>query len=363
MYDKTVEELHKDLLNNISDEYEKSTGFLTSDLTKSFAIQTELLYQALNGLIDKVDVDKLVGDELEKYVFQRKGLKRVKATKAIGTLEVEGNGLITIGSLFETSKGTQFEATEEKEIINNGTVNIQALIAGEDGNVGANSITLIPVTIQGITSVNNYLPTSEGYNAETDQALRDRYYLELQKPATSGNIYHYQLWAKEVAGVGRVKVVPLWDGNYTVLIVITNNQMLPPSTELINTVQEYIDPKGEYIDNKWTTWGNGLGEAPIGAYCTVSGAIGKNIDINLEIIKDPNYTDLEIKENIENSINEYFKEIAFVQTYISHAKLSSYILNSTGVIDVINLLINGSTSNIQLEDKEIPVLNGVVING
>ncbi|MDO4302167.1 MAG: baseplate J/gp47 family protein [Clostridia bacterium] len=35
--------------------------------------------------------------------------------------------------------------------------------------------------------------------------MRDRYYLRLQMPATSGNKAHYRLWALECNGVGGAK--------------------------------------------------------------------------------------------------------------------------------------------------------------
>ena len=74
--------------------------------------------------------------------------------------------------------------------------------AGIVGNVGVNSITKMPVTISGVTSVTNATPTSGGYDEEVDNDLRERTYSKIRTPGTSGNINDYRNWALSVEGVG-----------------------------------------------------------------------------------------------------------------------------------------------------------------
>lgn len=356
--DKTIDSIHQSLLDNISDDYEKSTGFLTSDLTKSFAIELAKAYDSVGLILDKIDVDNLTGDELAKFVKQRKGTVRKPAGFAKGTLQVIGFGTINQGDLFDTAAGTQFHATETVLIVESGTVNVQAVEAGVSGNVGANSITYIPITIPGILSVTNVSSTSGGYDEESDESLRERYYLELQKPPTSGNVYHYLQWAREVVGVGDARVFPLWNGSNTVKVLIINDSMLPADQALIDEVQDYIDPKGiADID-----WGTGQGQAPIGAYCTVVTAAQKDIDVNITATLELGFAIPDVVSDIVQGITDYLKSIAFKQQYVSYAQIGSIVLSVDGVVDWTVLQLNNTTANIAVGIEEVAVLRDVVLN-
>ncbi|MGK5506723.1 baseplate J/gp47 family protein [Brevibacillus formosus] len=109
------------------------------------------------------------------------------------------------------------------------TVKVEAVVAGSSGNVPANSITLFPVTLAGFTAVTNPSPTSDGFDAESDEDLLKRYYQRIRTPATSGNKAHYKNWAMEVQGVGDVRIVPLWDGVNTVKVIIIDSDKKPAS--------------------------------------------------------------------------------------------------------------------------------------
>jgi len=349
---QTVEEVHEEMLNSISDDYLKIPGTFTYDLTKSQAIEDAKIQENLKNIYKKFDVYNLYGEELETYTFQRRGVQRKKAVNALGTLTVIGTTSIPVGSIFETENGVRFESIENKEIINTGEINIKAVTPGTVGNVGANSITLIPISIPGITSITNTKQTHDGYDEETDDSLRERYLIEVQKPATSGNVYHYLQWAREVEGVGDARIFPLWNGNNTVKVLIIDDNKVPGTEELKNKVQEYIDPNISGI---------GAGQAPIGAYCTVENAIAKEVNISLSLILEN--TDIsQIKPQIENTVKDYLKSIAFQKDYVSYALLSSFILSVRGVVDWEDFKINGEMGNISILENEVAVLGSVVIN-
>lgn len=358
MYEnKTVENIHQDLLNNISDDYEKSTGFLVADLTKSFAIELKKAYNKVAEVLNKTDVDKLTGEELTRFIKQRKGINRKPAGRAQGILSVTGTGTINKGDLFETELGTQFRATETVNINSSGQVKIEAVITGSSGMVGANTITYLPITITGITAVTNN-QTTGGYDQESDDSLRDRYYLALQKPPTSANIYHYLLWAREVTGVGDAKVFSQWNGKNTVKVLIIDDNKLPADQNLINKVQEHIDPIGE----NESTWGIGKGQAPIGAYCTVNSATKVDIDVIATIKLQTGFELTNVKEAISTKITEYLKEIAFEKNYISYAQITSLILDTNGVEEWTSVLLNNANVNVTIGEEEVAVLRGVTLN-
>lgn len=352
MYEnKTVDNIHQEMLKNIPDEYEKTLGNPTADIIKSFAMESNGLWLALQALFNKLDVDKLEGEELTSYVSQRKGIDRKIATFSKANLIIAGNGNIIIGDLFATANGVQFKALQDITVVNTATVNVQALVAGNGGNVGANAINQMPVTIAGIVSCNNLLASYDGFGAETDALLRERYYEALRIPATSGNKFHYLRWSKEITGVGDARVISLWAGDNTVKVIIINADKQPASVDIIKKVQDYIDPNIS---------GTGEGEAPIGAYATVVSATSKLINIDLVDIQEAtNYTLAEITESLKINITNYLKEIAFKQDYVSYAKIGNVILNTEGVEDYSNLKINSGIENIAILNEEVAVV-GVV---
>ena len=99
------------------------------------------------------------------------------------------------------------------------------------------AVNRFPVTLPGLVSVTNEEAASGGFDEETDDELRERYFEKVSLPATSGSKYHYVMWAKEVSGVGDAKCLPLWNGNGTVKVVIINADKGAASSELISAVK------------------------------------------------------------------------------------------------------------------------------
>lgn len=351
--DITADTLHNELLDKIDNSYQKTVGYPVYDLTRAFALVLAPYYAALDTVARKLDVEQLKDTELTRFVEQRKGIIRKNATFAHGILQVTGNGEIKKGDLFESDGGIQFQAAENKKIEGAGTIDAQAVLPGYTGNVGAGAITMIPKTIPGITGCINPDPMAGGYETETDDSLRERYYEAIRQPPTSGNKYHYMMWAKEIAGVGDAKVFPLWQGDNTVLVLIINDKKLPADTELVARVQEHIDPDGK---------GKGEGQAPIGAYCTVQSAEKLPLTLSLKVLMADNYSIAEVKDHIYDTVSSYLKSIAFKQNYISYSKVINAINDAQGVDDFSDLTINGGISNVTIDDKQVAVLNGVNID-
>ena len=348
----TIEELHQKILDNISDEYDKTVGYITYDVTKTFAIEEKEIMDTMTEVYKQIDIEQLQGDDLERFIYQRKGISRKAATYAMGIVEVTGNGTISKGALFETEAGTQYIATETKTIVSSGIVVVRALIGGTVGNVAAGNITKMPVTINGIDAVTNSNPTTGGYEAETDSSLLDRYYLALRTPPTSGNKYHYLMWSKEVEGVGDARVYPLDQGANTVTVVIIDAEMKPPSAQLIATVQQHIDPNSE---------GVGEGQAPIGARCFVVGVADVPINVSVNVSPVIGYTTEQVTGYISEGISQYLKDIAFKQNYLSIAKVGAIILECEGVADYTELMLDGAAANINIKDREVMTLGGVTV--
>lgn len=342
---ETKEVILDRILTNISDEYDKSEGSFFYDVEKPVAIEISSLQSEADSILDKRFADTAVDEYLDKIV-EEQGLYRKLATKAFGTVTVTGSVGASINSGNKVASDTvNYIFTEDKVIDETGqvSVNIECEVAGSIGNVPINAIKYFPQTLDGLTSVTNTSALTNGYDKETNDELRDRYYQKVRTPSTSGNKYHYLNWAKEVTGVGDADVIPLWSGNGTVKVVIINSNKRAADNTLINSVSNYIE------DNR-----------PIGANVTVVSASEKAINITVTLVIDTKeYTLNQVKIAIENNLIKYFKDIAFACNYVSYASISNVIFNTDGVVDYSNLLINGSNTNIIIQDEEIPVL-GVV---
>lgn len=340
----------ENIRNNISSDYEKTPGYLLWDISEGVGQEMDDQDVKLEEIRALFDVDNLTGEFLEQTVKQYKGLTRKAATHAIGTLEVSGNGTVEAGDLFETENGVQFSASERVEIADSGHVPITAVEAGNVGVVGANSITQMPVTIAGIVACNNPDATHDGYDAETDDSLRQRYYAKLQKPDNGVNKYAYRNMALEVSGVGDADVFPLGHGENTVDIVIIDMEKLPATATLVEAAQNHIDPGSS---------GRGEGTAQMGAHCYVSAAAAMQINLTAEITKG---AEQELEADIKKSVSEYLASIAFSGSDVSYARINNAILETAGVLDVENLQMNGGIANLSVPERSVAVLGTVVFN-
>lgn len=349
-----VDSMHQELLKQISDDYQKTEGFPTYDILRALAFGLLKIQEYAEEVDRKQDVDNLTGTDLERFISQRKGVSRKKATYATAVLTVKtGSGTITKGDLFSTSGGVRFAADSTVEVAEGDSFNVTAIAPGANGNVAGNTITEMPVTIAGISAVYNAEGSKDGYDAEDDDSLRERYYTALREPATSGNVYHYRQWALEVSGVGGSQVFPLWNGDNTVQVVIIDSDGLVPSADLVKEVQTYIDPDSS---------GKGTGQAPIGAYCTVTAATALSIAVSATLTIRANTTLEVVKGLVESGLKAYLKSVAFKSKTISVGKIGDIILNTDGVEDYDALTINGATTKITVPDKYVGVLGEVTLS-
>lgn len=349
----TASEILQQLLQAMPDSYQKTIGFPTYDLLAAMSLRMEGTDAEVAAARAQLNPENLTGDDLDGFIYPRSGLDRRQATFAHGVVHVTGTGLVPEGTLFESGGGVQFYATAGVMIEGEGDVPVTCRQDGAAGNLPAHSVTQMPVTIQGISSCDNPAPMEGGYDEEDDAAYYERYLLKLRTPATSGNIYHYMTWALEVSGVGRVKVFPLGHGDNTVDVVLVDSEGQPADEALVEEVQAYIDPEST---------GEGYGQAPIGAECYVSAATPKQIAISCTVTKLAGAgEDDTVTEAIKTAVAAYLAGIAFEQDYVSYGQIASAVLDAEGVLDFENLLVNSGTANVQLGERECPVLGNVSI--
>lgn len=351
MYDnKSLDDIHSLMLSNIDNEYRKRQGYPTYDLTRGFAFGVKDCWDLAYNTALKLDVENLEGNELDAFISERTGLDRKQATKSKGKITIiQGNGSILKGDLFATEQGIQFVATESKEVHSGDDVAIESVVGGQFNNVGIGEVTQMPVTLQGIYKITNNSALTGGYDKETDVDYRERYYTKLRTPVNGVNANQYILWAESVDGVGKARCIPIWNGINTVKVVLIGNDFKPASDDLVQRVQNYIDPNKN---------GDGSGVATIGAVTTVVKATTVNVDIDVYGLKVSGALE-ETKTAIKNNLDRYIKTSAFNKDYISLAKIGLVIAETKNVEDYREVRLNGSHDSLKLQQDQCGVLNEV----
>lgn len=349
----SADEILQKLLDALPDSYQKTVGFPTYDLLAAAALRMEGTDEEVAAMRASLDPENLTGSDLDRYIFPRSGIERRQATFAEGIVHVTGTGTVQQGDLFASGGGVAFQAAQTVTVTGEGDVPVICRSDGVAGNLPAHSITQMPVTIQGITACDNPEPMTGGYDEESDAEYYARHLLKVRTPPTSGNVYHYQSWALEVAGVGHAKVFPLGHGANTVDVVLVDSNGQPAPAELVQTVQEYIDPGST---------GEGAGEAPIGAQCYVSAASEKSISVSASVTKLDTADEESVTAAIQDAVSAYLASIVFQQDYVSFGQIAAAILDAPGVLDFENLQINGGTANISVGEREAAVLGEVTLS-
>ncbi|MEG3040904.1 MAG: baseplate J/gp47 family protein [Clostridium sp.] len=344
---ETKEIIMSRIMSNISDLYDKSEGSFFFDTEMPIAIELANADIKADKILDNGFADTAKSPYLDR-ICSEQGIIRKEATKSTGIVTITGivGAAIKKGQLV-ASDSINFTLLVDGVIPGTGsiTVSIECCEFGTKGNVPVGAIKYFPKTIEGLQSVNNDLALNNGYDAETDESLKERYYSKVRTPATSGNKWHYLNWSKEVTGVGDARVIPLWNGNGTVKVIIINSNKKGADSTLINAVSTHIDDV-----------------RPIGATVSVVSATEKPITITVTVTIDTaNYSQAQVKASIESNISEYLKSIAFSETYVSYARIGGIILATKGVLDYSNLRVNTGTANISILDTEVAILGGVTI--
>lgn len=184
----------------------------------------------------------------------------------------------------------------------------------------------------------------EGEDAYTDDEIRDAYYEYINVSASDGNVAQYEVWCSEYEGVGNYKIFPLWNGANTVKVSILSASNRAATDTLVSEFQEYLDPNAE---------GMGNGKAPIGAFVTVTTATEVPISVTADVQLSNGYTAV---PDIELALTEYFAKIAYEKSVVSYMSLGAAILDVPGIAFINNLTVNEGTTDVSLEDEQIPVL-------
>lgn len=220
-------------------------------IARAEAGEAHMLYGYLEWIGRQSIPDTAEGEWLERWAVVW-GLSRTAATYAGGDLTITGtNGsVIPDGTLWQRQDGVQY-ATQGAETISGGTATatLEAVVAGEDGNLDAGTTMFLVSPIAGVTATATVAAggLTGGSDTETDARLRTRLLERIAEPPQGGAERDYIAWAKAASSdVTRVWVTPNGMGAGTVVVqfvVDDDPDGLIPDAGQVDTVQDYIDER------------------------------------------------------------------------------------------------------------------------
>lgn len=348
-------ELRNKFLDKLKNPLSKMEGTFNFDIASANGYLLEELYKYLEYMEKQTFIDTATEDFAVDYHALLFGVKRRLGTKAKGVIKVNGkpNTTILAGSVLLNRKGVKYKTLQDILLNSNGIgiAEIECFESGEIGNCAIGEITSFEISNSDVYTAVNEREITGGYEKEPNSSLIARAKEKITRPAHSGNVYDYIQWAKQVEGVGRVTVKPLWNGNGTVKILVANYNDEVADSALVQKVRERIERE----DGK-----------PVGANVTVVGFNNKNISVIATVIltKGVKLKDLQdkivvaIRQVLKNGTALYNKDL---QEWLSINRIEKAVLDIENIEECF-IKINGSSNNIQISEEEILNITGVTVN-
>lgn len=345
--DMTKNAIREAILAHMGTDISKIEGSFAADMAAAVSVEMAKIYATIDYAMQTFLLQTNEGEYLDLRAAEY-GISRKPGTKA--TVELTASGadgtVIPEGARVVSADGLIF-VTDAAATISGGTAAIFATAeqAGAAYNAAPGTITQLFKNLAGVSEITNPAAAAGGSDSETDEALRERVLLRLQTPATSGNAYHYQQWALDVAGVGAAKVLPLWAGAGTVKVVLASPDMGAVNGDTVEAAAAYIET-----------------QRPIGADVTVVSATAKEITVAATLAISADTTLSAVKTAFSAALKEYFQGLAFDASSVSYNKIAYLLMSVPGVNDYTDLKINGGTSAISLQTSEVPAVGTVTLS-
>lgn len=364
---ETYAALRQAMLDQIPNTYDKRDTAPIPTAISPAAYALEGFYLSLNQVQQQAFVSTASGAALD-LLAPLGGISRYPASAAVrlGVFNIA----VPIGARFSTINGADSinfvvtaAATEENQF---------QLTAETPGTIG-NEYTgpILPITnIPGLTSAQLTDILIPGDDTETDEELRTRLITALNDRPFGGNIASYRTAIMDIDGVGAVQVYPTWNGGGTVKCSVLGADYLPASPELVENVQNAVDPQPNQ--------GLGLGLAPIGAQVTITAPDEVTANVSATLDLAAGYNIEQVQPLVESALEAYLLEVRKswgtqlgttnieyeANVYLS--RVLAAIVGTAGVVNATNVEINGGTSDLILAEtgqtQQVPILGTVTLS-
>lgn len=352
------ETIHKEMLDALPDDLDKTEGGFPWDFTKPTALRvSKYAEQDLLNAIACIFPIFSFGEFLDWHGDTR-SMARKSATKSYGRVQVvaKAGTEFPVGTLFST-KADDADDYVEFVSIESGTTEsdteaielpVEAVKAGKEGNVSANSIILLGSKISGVKSVNNAEPTTGGTDEESDDSYRDRIVERDRTKSVSyvGSPADYKRWALEVPGTGYAEVIPAQDDSGLVTIILTDANGDPANEQLCEAVYNHIQSPGDE-DARLSNVNALLSVIPP---ATVAITISATVELVEEGTLDA------VKEEFMVEVKKY---LASCGGEVKYSQVYRVLSATTGLNDHKDLLLNGAESNIKISTRQLAEIESV----
>jgi uncharacterized phage protein gp47/JayE len=227
------------------------------------------------------------------------------------------------------------------------TATVQALNAGTQGNVQANTITTIAQAVSYVDTVTNAAAFADGENAQTDAQVRTGFiaFLASLAQATVAAIVN-AVQGLQVGAVCLVTEFYAYNGTYQpgYFYAVVDDGSGNPGSTFLSSASNAIDVT-----------------RACGIQFNVFAVTGVTANVVMTITAAPGYVLATVETAVQAAILAYLQSLALGQT-CSWAKLAGIAFTVNGVADVTAWTLNGGTSDIVPTSKQRVLAGTVVVN-
>ena len=220
------------------------------------------------------------------------------------------------------------------------TVPVAAVTAGSGGNVLAGSVTVLTSALPGIDRVTNAAPFANGRDAETDQAMRNRFRLFVD--SRSRGTQSAVLYAVASLQQGLQATVLESPGAFTVVV---DDGTGAPSSALIARVFGAVDAV-----------------RPVGTALSVIGPMVVTATISLTITTADGYSHAAAIGQVANAILGYVDTLGIGRA-LPYSRLAQLAYSVPGVVNAQSILLNGGTADVGGGPTQVvrTLITGIVV--
>ena len=361
--DKTYAAVLADAQAEVDTDVLKTEGSLTFNALSALAFEIEKLYTHMSYINDQMHASTADYEGLVMLCEDRNITPKEATSATVYINVVSGESAALVGKRFSLQGYTYTVKSIESSTEASGVYTVFTVATTLPAGSGPNSLTgaVTPVDhIDGFVSATIVAVIVDGEDAETQEELYERYLRSFGAEAYGGNIAGYREAVTAIAGVGGCKVYPVWAGASTVKIVVISSSYGTPSNYLIQQLETAADPTDDQA---------GYGFASIDHTVTIVPCSEENLPVSMTILTESGADQTAIRAGVNAALEAYLLELRKAwateeytdQTTVMISRVMTAVMSVTGVRDVTNVEVSGSSANYSLDWDAIPMLGPVTI--
>ena len=348
------EAMLQEMLNRVPDDLDKREGSVIYNALAPCAFLCAQQAYMLAYMMQLLFADTAEEEWLDRCCDMF-GISRKTATNAVRQI----NTLDNAGATLDVPLGSRFQVEDASFILTEKIAAGQYRAACEQTGTAGNlySGTILPVdNINGLGSAELVAtPLTAARDAETDGALRERFYQAARRNPYGGNIADYEEKTLAIDGIGACEVFPahIMGTAGQVGIVIGDTQGRTTSAEKVAEVQVEMGADGDGI-------------APIGHTVTVRTSTDFTVNVAAAVRVKTGSSFAAIQPAVAQAISDYINAVGFMDPTVFFAKLQAAILDShADIVDIGAITINGASQNLALsktfDSYQVPVVGTITV--